>query len=162
LHRSQSDLPLGGIRQAVYQQQLNENELLLSPDFFLQLQYRYPRIKAVEILPKHDGTSAREENELFKYRYDVILYLAEQDNQPKESGKLDWRKDCVTLERMEQRLLTDKPACLLLENIPDVRIIKDLTAVELLHSSSAGTAGELKNLSLKDSESIPSIDAIIE
>lgn len=162
LYRSEPDLLLDSVRQALYQQQLNENELLLSPDFFLQLQDRYPQIRAVEILPKHDNASLREENELFKYRYDVILHLGEQGGQPHEPDQLDWWRDNITLELLEQRLVADKPLCLLLENIPDVRISKDLAAVELLYSTPAGTVGELKNLSAQDEASALSIDAIIE
>ena len=53
-----------------------ENELLVSPRFFEQLKARFPQISHLELLPKYDFTHQGIENELFRYRYDVVLTVA--------------------------------------------------------------------------------------
>lgn len=48
-----------------------EKELLISPEFFLELQNVFTFIYLVEVLPKLDSAL----NEMSKYRYDVILHI---------------------------------------------------------------------------------------
>ncbi|KAJ6520288.1 hypothetical protein C8R45DRAFT_55978 [Mycena sanguinolenta] len=63
-----------------------QTELLLDPSFFFGLQHRLPEIAHVEILPK--DMSSR--NELSRYRYTVVLHIAQQPTLVKPSTWVDF------------------------------------------------------------------------
>jgi SAM-dependent methyltransferase/acyl carrier protein len=66
-----------------------ERELAISPDYFGQLQSRYPSIRGVEIRAK--GGCA--ENEMTKFRYDVILYIGTGTYQASEYPLPEYDQD---------------------------------------------------------------------
>ncbi len=51
----------------------DESELVIDPQFFLDLRQRLPKITAVSITPKR----GRSRNELTRFRYDVVLHTAD-------------------------------------------------------------------------------------
>nr|WP_194847834.1 non-ribosomal peptide synthetase [Candidatus Neptunochlamydia vexilliferae] len=63
-----------------------EKELLISPEYFVWLQKKYPQISKVELLPRW-GTFSNEMND---FRYDAVLHL----NGVKQSGKMSPPKGC--------------------------------------------------------------------
>jgi hypothetical protein len=69
----------------------NEKELLVAPEYFMELcRKAYSKISGIELLPKR-GRSLHEMN---RYRYDVVLKV----NEPGETLDLSWR-DVSDLER---------------------------------------------------------------
>ena len=50
-----------------------EKELLIDPNFFIALREHLPQIGSVDILLKRGRT----DNELTRYRYDVVLHVGE-------------------------------------------------------------------------------------
>ena len=100
----------------------SETELLLHPGYFLDLQRRTARIAQVEILPK----LSRRDNELSKYRYDVILTVGQAAPAP----ALSWR-DWSALEggvAALARLLEEGVDCVALRHVPHGLIEADVLA----------------------------------
>ena len=64
----------------------HEKELVIDPDFFLALREHLPRIGAVDILLKR----GRSDNELTRYRYDVVLHVGEPAGASEEKV-LEWK-----------------------------------------------------------------------
>ncbi|MCC2624721.1 MAG: amino acid adenylation domain protein, partial [Burkholderiales bacterium] len=60
-----------------------ENELLISPDYFINLGYKLKGIANVDILAKH----GQFDNEMNKFRYDVVIYINKK-HIPKVSKKI--------------------------------------------------------------------------
>src|SRR5262249_61221788 len=69
LHKASATLPIHELRRRIRYHLAQEKELALDPTFFLALQQTFPRISQVEVLPKR----GRSTNELFTFRYDVIV-----------------------------------------------------------------------------------------
>lgn len=85
----------------LYQSCMNENELLLSPAFFLALKNRYPEISNIQI----EWKRGKYLNEMTKYRYNVVLEI---NSKPIELPKMipfNWENDKVDeLERLSEVL----------------------------------------------------------
>jgi SAM-dependent methyltransferase len=62
-----------------------DRELVIDPQFFLDLTHSIPRISGVEILLKR----GQAHNELTRYRYDVVLHVGETRSIP--SRREEWR-----------------------------------------------------------------------
>uniref|UniRef100_UPI00227BB2C7 class I SAM-dependent methyltransferase n=1 Tax=Sinomicrobium oceani TaxID=1150368 RepID=UPI00227BB2C7 len=60
---------------------LRENELLIAPNYFVELKNRYKNIK-IRILERNGGYT----NELSKYRYDVVISVPDPKKVQKDSG----------------------------------------------------------------------------
>ena len=59
------------LRDRVRRRLQREQELVLSPAFFLALQRRFPKISGVEIRPLR----GRARNEMLRYRFQAILHV---------------------------------------------------------------------------------------
>ena len=59
----------------------DEEELILDPAFFAALKEHLPRVSHVEILPKR----ARLQNEMTRFRYQVIIHVGEQTHLPRRA-----------------------------------------------------------------------------
>jgi amino acid adenylation domain-containing protein len=71
VHKATGTLSVGELQQRIASQLTRENELVIDPGFFFELQRRLTRIGHVEITPK--GTRAC--NELTQFRYHVVLHV---------------------------------------------------------------------------------------
>ncbi len=71
LHQADDNLSIEQLRQRIKTRLRNEENLVISPDFFLALQQSLPNISYVEIQLKR----GRYHNELSKFRYDVFLHI---------------------------------------------------------------------------------------
>ncbi len=88
----------------------NEKELLVAPEYFIELCRKYPKITGIELLPKR-GRSLHEMN---RYRYDVVLKV----NAPGEKLDLPW-KEVADLEREIAR----DCECFAIADYPNVRVL---------------------------------------
>ncbi|PSB00557.1 condensation domain-containing protein, partial [Merismopedia glauca] len=80
LHQTPDSLSDAELQQAVQKRVQQEEELVIDPAWFATLSDRLPQIQKVEILPKQGHF----ENELTKFRYDIVLYAGEQSIAPLE------------------------------------------------------------------------------
>jgi pristinamycin I synthase 3 and 4 len=110
-----------------------EEELLVSPEFFLGLKERQPAIGALEIRLKR----GRAHNELTKYRYDLLLHVGPQIDPISPEDEIDWQNKGMTPEGVWNLLEREKPFAKAIKNIPNSRLATDLRALEVLKSAEA-------------------------
>ena len=104
-----------------------ETELLLHPRYFFDLQQRYRGISRVELLPKLSG----HDNELSKYRYDVVLSVGAPAAPAPAPPWQDWDAAAGGLAGLAA-LLAGRPHCVALSHIPSALLEADVDACALL------------------------------
>jgi thioesterase domain-containing protein/SAM-dependent methyltransferase/acyl carrier protein len=119
-----------------------EKELIVDPEFFLAVQQRLPQIGSVDILLKR----GRSNNELTRYRYDVVLHVGK----PAAAGaeeKLEWKPGANSLAEISTRLGTRRLASLRMGNVPNRRLSRDLNIVEAIEvAEGQRNVGDLRQL----------------
>ena len=132
LYQANDTLTVQQLKQQIQRHQGQEKELLLSPDFFLSLAQQYDPIGHVQVQPKY----GQAENELTKFRYDVILQVghparfteSERDVRghtvalQSEIVWHDWRKLEPNLSAIESLLESDVPQTFGLRHVPNRRL----------------------------------------
>jgi len=98
----------------------NDKELTISPDFFMALQQWIPAISSVEILLKRGGT----DNELTKYRYDVVLHINGACASDVEVREWDLQQE--PLETLGDVLGGERPAVVRIAHVPNRRLLQDI------------------------------------
>lgn len=122
-----------------------ENELILAPHFFTDLRKSFPDLTAVEIQIKSENN----ENELTKYRYDVILHkLGISTEQPPEMIWRDWETDNLQLTDLKQQVI--EMISIGWHSIPNGRLSKDAAIYQWMlknsHENEQKTIGELRTV----------------
>jgi thioesterase domain-containing protein/ubiquinone/menaquinone biosynthesis C-methylase UbiE len=103
LYQANDTLTVPQLKQQIQRHQGQEKELLLSPDFFLSLAGQYDSICHVQAQPKY----GQAENELTKFRYDVILHVGHTVDLQSEIVWHDWHKLDPNLSAIESLLESD-------------------------------------------------------
>ena len=117
-----------------------EGELVIDPEFFTALQQRLPQVSCVEINLKR----GRAQNELTRFRYDVVLHVGEPDVQL-ECPWLDWDTQFLSLDALREVLAQTQPDVLGIGCVPNCRVLRDVAAVRILTSNHCPTTvGELR------------------
>ncbi len=117
--RSAAEPAAGELRQRAAQAMLQEQELVVDPELFTVLAQRLPRLRGARMLAK-DG---RFDNELNRYRYDVVLEVA-APRQP--GGAADrrplaaWTNDPLRGRRLSQ--LVPRLRALAEERLPEFMV----------------------------------------
>jgi amino acid adenylation domain-containing protein len=164
IHNSPGELSVEEVGRRIRRRVEREEELLVSPEFFIGLKERQPGIGAVEIRLKRGHAH----NELTKYRYDVLLHVGGPAEPISIEVALDWQDKCLGLEQVWELLERDKPLDAMIRNVPNGRIAKDLRAAEAIKMpGAAATVGEIQELCEAsgegiDPESISTIDGVYE
>ncbi|MBV9789285.1 MAG: amino acid adenylation domain-containing protein, partial [Chloroflexi bacterium] len=114
----------------VQQQIAQEAELTIDPQFWTALQQRFPQITQAQVLLKR----GQAQNELTRFRYDVVLHVGGAQPQPVDHAWLDWQRDDLSLAAIRQRLQDQAPTQLGILNVPNVRVLADARALERLSS----------------------------
>ncbi|MFI5015716.1 MAG: AMP-binding protein [Hyphomicrobiales bacterium] len=104
-----------------------EKELVIDPDFFVALREHLPRVGSVDILLKR----GRSDNELTRYRYDVVLHVGKAAA-PVVEKTLDWRDLDGSLETVASCLGERKLWSLAISGVPNRRLSRDLDALRIL------------------------------
>ncbi|OYE01728.1 non-ribosomal peptide synthetase [Nostoc sp. 'Peltigera membranacea cyanobiont' 232] len=119
-----------------------EEELAISPSFFIALQKRFPQITWVEIQPK----AGESENELTQFRYDVTLHIG-TDVQTVVVPWLNWQADKLSWAEIENQLHARQPELLGIRGVPNQRVQQALQICQWLESPPAvSTVGQLRQL----------------
>lgn len=142
-----------------------EEELLVSPEFFLALTSNIPAISYVEILPKYDCYMNGYDNELLTYRYDVIVHTASTDNLRlpiNDLHSLDWKTDIVRPATLQTVLTGQSINHLKIERIPNARLQQAQLCLKLLSEGIASTVGELRKVIAAQQQCLTSMEALIE
>ncbi|MBW4575238.1 MAG: amino acid adenylation domain-containing protein [Aphanothece sp. CMT-3BRIN-NPC111] len=142
LYQAPDSLPIDQLQQRVQKRIAQEQELVIDPTFFTALKQHLPKITDVQIQPKR----GLYDNELTKFRYDVILHIGEDNAiKPKIESWLDWQQQNLTLSSVHQLLEETQPEILGIRHIPNSRLAAEVKTLELLTSDSKPEmVGELR------------------
>jgi amino acid adenylation domain-containing protein len=126
LRTSPGDATSGQILDAATRAAAIENELLIAPEYFLNL----PGITAAELHKK----GGRYRNELTAYRYDVVLHTALASRITSPASRLRWGADVSDRTDIERHLMTQAPDAVQVGPVPDARLRPVATALSTLRS----------------------------
>lgn len=107
-----------------------ERELVIDPQFFLELPGSNPRISGAEILLKR----GQAHNELTRYRYDVVLHVGETNSVPARQ-EAEWQAGDLTVAELVSLFNTQQLTSVNILNVPNRRLASDLAAVRRLRSA---------------------------
>ncbi len=117
LYQIESTTSVADLKANVFYSIEREQELLISPEFFIYFSNNHPRISHIEITLRR-GTYL---NEMTQFRYDVILHI----NKKAEATSLVWNnygEEPVLLEDIVAYLQSEKPNVYGLRNIKNLRL----------------------------------------
>ncbi len=128
LQKAPANLSINELRERVNRQVGQERELVIDAGFFRALKGRLSAITHVEILPKR----GRGNNELTKFRYDVILHTGYSPSVTLASRWLSWRALKLSLAGLRLFLEDLKPESFGIVGVPNARVSHDLLSLQAL------------------------------
>jgi amino acid adenylation domain-containing protein len=128
LFQSPGSLSTVQLRGRISKSMAQEEQLVVAPEFFRALPERLPRIGNVQLQLRR----GRFQNELTKFRYDVVLEIGEQIDEPDSVSALDWSTDHISLAGLRQYLSERAPERLLVTGVPNGRLRTDVRTLELV------------------------------
>jgi SAM-dependent methyltransferase len=132
---------LAELRERVLRRANHQEQLVVSPAFFLALQRRFPKISRVEIRPRRGCF----DNELNRFRFNATLSIGHETGELFEPAWQEWPAAGMTIEAIRRML--EKPGCttLALRSVPNARIERDISAAnEIARDGGARTAADLR------------------
>ena len=143
LHQAEHSMSLAELRERVNRRIQFENQLVLSPAFFLALPERFPRITGVEVHPRAGSF----DNEMTRFRFQAILQMETKRKEQLDVSFLDWTEQRLPPDSIPALLRDKKPKSLAMKNVVNSRVERDIEALrELAKDESSRTVGELKQL----------------
>lgn len=103
-----------------------EEELVISPNFFRLLAQNHPRISYVTVQLKK-GESV---NEITQFRYDVVLHIEQEKLPVNPEYWFDWQKEALSASEIKANLQNQEPSCFAVQNIPNPGLTEVREALE--------------------------------
>jgi len=129
------------LRRRVQWRVAQDNELCLDPLLFHAAASLWPRIDHVDVLLKR----GRGDNELTRFRYDVLLRLGPGNPAPLPADWVDWREEGLTLGMVGDALRDEGgPELWAVSGIPDSRLVGELEALQALEAAGTETAAQIR------------------
>jgi amino acid adenylation domain-containing protein len=126
------------LRERVRVSLSQEKELVVAPDFFIVLKQHLPKVGWVEILPKLGSA----QNELTRFRYDVVLHIGNPSSPSLERDWLTWGEQ-TTLSTLRQLLGQERPTAIGVRQIPNARVLAEAQIAAWLNDENRdGVVGE--------------------
>jgi malonyl CoA-acyl carrier protein transacylase len=139
LHQADDNLSIEQLRQRIKIRNINEEDLVISPDFFLALQQCLPKISYVEIQLKR----GRYHNELSKFRYDVLLHINRNIIIDPDCYWY-WEENNLDFQSVKKLIIDNKTKIIEIRNIPNPRLIKEVYLLDLIEDENITNVRELK------------------
>jgi len=139
LARSPDNMPLSQVRRLVDTRVLNEDELVVDPEFFLAFQASNSRVSGIELHQRRGKIL----NETTRFHYDVYVFV---EGQP-AACNIAFESWSVAMEpeALAQWLSASSPDVLAIQNVPNARVLKEIRAASLIRKDTAAQdAHELK------------------
>jgi|ERR1019366_2728545 SAM-dependent methyltransferase len=141
LFQAADEMSAEELRDRIRRRLQREQELVLSPAFFLALQRRFPKISNVEIRPLRGHAR----NEMLRYRFQAILHVGCDQETSSAVEFLDWTECRWSLDEIRARLRQYPNQAIGIKRIRNARIEKDLEAFTRIETTNTTfTAGELR------------------
>ena len=154
LYKSPDSLPKTQLRHLVQQRLVQEEELVIDPNFYIALKKRFPRISHIQIQPR----PGRYQNELTKFRFDATIHIGTEAYEQKEIQWLDWNDDQLTIDKVRNILTDTRPEVVGIRSIPNARLADEVKTMEWLSGSSGpDTVGEWRKY-LSSQERDPGVE----
>jgi ubiquinone/menaquinone biosynthesis C-methylase UbiE len=129
------------LRHRILRRMEREQELVVSPAYFLNLKSRFPKLSRVEIQPR----CGRADNEMTHYRYDAILHVDGETEASSGDEFHDWKENTWTLDEIRSMLSLHPNERQGIKRIRNARNERDLAALAALKGADAAqTAGKLR------------------
>ena len=116
--RTNGQIPPSRLASRARETVMDERELVISPEFFANIPTLLPRITRVDVMLR-DGCY---ENEMTRYRYDVVLHIGNCNDVPIQAKEMDWRAEELDLESLSDSIAVTDGTTLRLNNIPNGRL----------------------------------------
>jgi len=128
LAKRAAGMSVGTLRSRIERGVSQDKELVVDPELFTLLGRAWGLEVDIELKP------GRADNELTRYRYDVVLGVggSEADRQRPVEATIGWQRDGQSSIR---KLLETRPAALHVSHIPNRRVARDLAAWALIERS---------------------------
>ncbi|BCL80831.1 hypothetical protein ccbrp13_32960 [Ktedonobacteria bacterium brp13] len=133
LYRASPSLPLVQLRQQLQKHQLLEKDLVIDAEFFATLHQRVPQLSLAQVQLK----GGRYQNEMTRFKYDVILRVGGDARQNQEIPWLDWRERALSIAQLRTYLQEQRPEYIGIRHIPNARLQSDTHATLLLERENA-------------------------
>jgi hypothetical protein len=141
LYQAQPDTSLKILRERAKRRVGQQDELVISPEFFVAFQQQSPKVSSVEIRPK----LGRFDNEMTRFRFDAILHVGTDKEEGVDINWLDGSEQEISIDALAEILQAGQPEIVGIRGIRNARVEKDVEAVAAISSSEpTATAGELK------------------
>ena len=132
LYHAPSDATAASVRRAVRDRMRDEEELLVSPAFFLSLPQRLARVAEVSLRLKRGA----HRNELTRFRYDVAIRVGAPRGRPASTtATLRWGTDLNQLSELQELMAAADLGATVVRGIPNARIGSELALVDLLSTA---------------------------
>jgi amino acid adenylation domain-containing protein len=131
LSRAAASVKVGLLRKRIASAIAHDKELVIDPFFFRALLGRVPGICAVEVQLKRGPA----QNELVRYRYDVVLHTGEQVDLGADYEPLEWHAAVGTVSELQAALRERRWCAVRLHSIPNPRLARELAAQRLIETS---------------------------
>jgi len=119
------------LRDRIHKRIQQEQQLVLSPAYFLSLAQRFPKISRVEIYPRRGNR----DNEMTRFRFDAILWIGPESTPRIEIPFLDPPPQGWNRDNMRRLLAAGKSEGIGLARIANSRVARDLRLLAQLASA---------------------------
>jgi amino acid adenylation domain-containing protein/thioester reductase-like protein len=151
LYQASDALSTLQLQQRIQERITQEKELVIDPAFFTVLQKHLPQISRIEIELKRGSY----DNELTKFRYDVVLHVGTEISDRDATIWLDWRQEKPSSAQIRQLLCEQQYECIGITHISNARLSTELAVIKRLTANDCPeTVAELREALLNKSKSI--------
>ncbi|MDQ6713102.1 MAG: amino acid adenylation domain-containing protein [Candidatus Dormibacteraeota bacterium] len=141
LHHGEPSRSIRELRENVGQRLRKESELILHPQFFAALTRRLDAAQLLEVSPRR----GRAHNEMTRFRYDAIVRVGAGAGSRLDVKELDWHSDRLNLQALSRLLRPGNDEAVVVKNIPNLRVERDVQILEMMRSVSAdATVADLR------------------
>jgi amino acid adenylation domain-containing protein/thioester reductase-like protein len=134
-YKASDSIDSKALQEKIQHSVTQEEKLTISPEFFSALKHHCPQISHIQLQLKR----GYHHNELTRFRYDVVLHIAKNLIPAKVTECIDWQEKNLTLLKVRSLLLQEKPQRLILKNVPNLRLQKEVKLLNLLKSNVTAT-----------------------
>lgn len=145
--RSAKDVTIGALRRTAWLRAIGEKELLFDPSYFTCAIAGLPDVATVDVQLKR----ARVHNEISCYRYDVVVRVGPRPDVRLTASEWDWRKDAFDVASLKDRLVRERPAAVIIPNIPNARVKSAICCAKLVEQLDASALVGLAKEKLAES-----------
>jgi amino acid adenylation domain-containing protein len=138
------------LRQRVRLRTSGEEELLIDPQFFMDLHEHLPQIAHLQIQLRRGHAH----NELTRFRYDVILTMGMAQEEQRNLEVVYWHQQTHTIHSLGRLLQETDADVVQLKHVPNTRLMTEARVLSWLNSENGPTTVAALKDTLRESDEI--------